>query len=435
MGQALRGIFWICVYAAAVVAPLAVGGARSGLGFARDFSVALGFIGLMVMALQFGLVARLQRVTAPFGMDALLQYHRQIGFAALAMVVAHPIILFVDDPDKLALLDWPDAPNRARFAVSALVALALLIATSVWRKQLRLSYEAWQALHGVLSVAVVALSLLHMVGVDYYLDHPFQRALWIAVGGVVVGLIAWRHVARPIAYRRRPWVVDETRAERGDAWTLSMRPDGHDGMSFRPGQFGWVMVGGSPFALGQHPFSFSSSAERSDRVEMTIKARGDFTRTIAQVEPGTRCYIDGPYGLFTPDLHEGPGFVLIGGGVGITPLMSMLRTMADREDVRPCVLFYGSADYESATFRDELDELSKRLALTVVHVIERPHDGWDGEVGFIHAALVRRHLPGRFERYRYFVCGPIPMMDAMERVLHEVGVPGEHVHTERFDMV
>jgi predicted ferric reductase len=70
-----------------------------------------------------------------------------------------------------------------------------------------------------------------------------------------------------------------------------------------------------------------------------------------------------------------------------------------------------------------------------VHVIERPHDGWDGEVGFIHAALVRRHLPGRFERYRYFVCGPIPMMDAMERVLHEVGVPGEHVHTERFDMV
>lgn len=435
MGQALRGIFWICVYAAAVVAPLAVGGARSGLGFTRDFSVALGFIGLMVMALQFGLVARLQRVTAPFGMDALLQYHRQIGFAALAMVVAHPIILFVDDPDKLALLDWPDAPNRARFAVSALVALALLIATSVWRKQLRLSYEAWQALHGVLSVAVVALSLLHMVGVDYYLDHPFQRALWIAVGGVVVGLIAWRHVARPIAYRRRPWVVDETRAERGDAWTLSMRPDGHDGMSFRPGQFGWVMVGGSPFALGQHPFSFSSSAERSDRVEMTIKARGDFTRTIAQVEPGTRCYIDGPYGLFTPDLHEGPGFVLIGGGVGITPLMSMLRTMADREDVRPCVLFYGSADYESATFRDELDELSKRLALTVVHVIERPHDGWDGEVGFIHAALVRRHLPGRFERYRYFVCGPIPMMDAMERVLHEVGVPGEHVHTERFDMV
>jgi len=242
-------------------------------------------------------------------------------------------------------------------------------------------------------------------------------------------------VLKPLWRYRHPWRVESIHAEHGNAWTMVMRPEGHPGFRFQPGQFAWVMVGRSPFALTQHPFSLSSSAEDGERVAMTIKARGDFTGTIAKVQPGTRVYLDGPHGVFSPDRFEGPGFVLIAGGVGITPIISMVRTMADREDPRPCLLLYANRDWDGVTFRDELDELARRTPLTVVHVLEKAPEGWEGETGYITEAILRRHLPKRFERMQYFVCGPGPMMDAMDIALCKVGVSAERINTERFDMV
>ncbi|MDQ3966209.1 MAG: hypothetical protein M3246_07145 [Actinomycetota bacterium] len=94
---------------------------------------------------------------------------------------------------------------------------------------------------------------------------------------------------------------------------------------------------------------------------LSIKASGDFTSKVATLKPGTTVYLDGPHGAFTVDRHEGPGFVLIGAGVGVTPLMSILRTLADRGDVRPCYLFLNNRDWESITFREEIEELKSRL--------------------------------------------------------------------------
>lgn len=438
MRQTLRGLFWITVYVAVALSPVLVArleGSRPGQGFVTDLSVALGFVALTILVLQFGLVARLARVSAPFGIDALIQYHRQIGFLATVLALAHPALVFWNDPKKLSLLYFPEAPMRARFAVSSVVCLLLLIASSVWRKQLRLRYETWQLLHGVLATAVVGFAVAHMLLVGYYSSGPWQRALWLAIGGALVGIIAWMRVVKPLLLVRRPWRVRATSRERGDAWTVHLQPDGHSGMRFVPGQFGWIYLSQSPFTISPHPFSFSSSAERTDEVTMTIKARGDFTSTIAKIEPGTRAYLDGPYGSFSCDENEGFGFVFIGGGVGITPLVSMLRTMADRGDTRPVVLLHGSKTHDSILFREELAALEKALHLTVVHVLETPHEGWTGETGFITAPLLRRHLPKRYPHFRYFVCGPTPMMDAMEQALVSVGVPDDHVHTERFDMV
>jgi predicted ferric reductase len=435
--HALRGLFWIGVYVALAVSPLAAAGLEHGAHtrtWVTEFSAALGFLALVVFALQFALTARFQGVAAPFGMDSLVQFHRQIAFVALAFAVAHPALLFIEDPAKLALLDVVRAPNRARFAVGAVAAVLLIAGISLGRRALRLSYETWQLLHGVLAVAVVGLSLAHAVGVGHYTGRPFTRALWIALSAGLVALLGWVRIAKPLLRLRHPWRVEEVRPERGGAWTLSLSPQGHPGFRFQPGQFGWLIVDRSPFALTQHPFSFSSSATRDGRIEFTIKARGDFTASIARVAPDARAYVDGPYGLFTIERHPEPGFVLIAGGVGITPLISMVRTMADRGDPRPVTLFYGTKDWEGVTFREELAALAGRMKLALIHVLEQPPEGWHGERGLITAELLRRRLPADFGRLRYFVCGPVPMMDAMERELVSLGVPDAQVVTERFDM-
>jgi predicted ferric reductase len=242
-------------------------------------------------------------------------------------------------------------------------------------------------------------------------------------------------IAKPLFLLRRPYRISEVRKERGDTTTLVMQPSGHQGFHFSPGQFGWLTVWGGPFKITGHPFSFSSSAEAADgSVEMSIRNLGDFTSTMHDLPLGQRVYLDGPYGAFTignpADMH-----VLIAGGIGITPMMSMVRTLADRGDRRPVILVYGSKDWESITFREELEALKARLNLTVVHVLSDPPEGWTGEQGYVSAAVFRRYLPPPYADHEYFICGPNVMMDAIEKALGEMHVPMSKYHSERYSFV
>jgi len=109
--------------------------------------------------------------------------------------------------------------------------------------------------------------------------------------------------------------------------TLELRPPEGLRFKFMPGQFAWFVFGRSPHAITQHPFSFSSSAER-EGLEIAVKALGDFSSRIHELEPGIPVYVDGPHGVFSIDEDEGPGFGFIAGGVGVTGLLSMLRTLS-----------------------------------------------------------------------------------------------------------
>jgi predicted ferric reductase len=435
--RSVLAAFWILVYLLVAIAPLVFAwrGPEPGRGFLINFSVALGFVGLAMMGLQFALVARIKRISSPFGIDVMLQYHRQIAYVALVLILAHPVLLFVQSTAFLALLNPFTAPLRAHMAVLSTLALLLLVALSVWRRRLRMSYETWQLTHGLLSVVAVAAALTHVLLVDYYVNEPWEKALWIAMSAAFVALLVWVRVLRPVQRIRNPWRVEEVVQERGNSRSMVLKPENPNRFAFEPGQFAWIMVRKSPFAITQHPFSISSSAESPDRLALTVKSAGDFTSALDTLRPGTVVYLDGPHGSFSVDRYEGPGFALIGGGVGVTPLMSIMRTLADREDVRPIYLFLGNSDPQSITFREEIEALKARLDLTVVHVLSHPEDGWEGEKGHLGADVFSRHLPKRYQRLQYFVCGPEALMDAVERSLSEVGVPDERVHSERFGMV
>ena len=435
MTLAVRAVYWVLAYLGVVTAPLvfaAIGASDPGHSFWTNFSVALGFVGLAMMGLEFALVARFQAAAAPFGQDALLQFHRQIGYVGLAFVLVHVAISL--RWEALTFRDAIRAPALVWFGVAAVGALIALVVTSVWRLRLRLSYELWHAAHTVLAVVAVVGALVHVYFVDEYVSTLWKQMLWGLMSAAFISLLVWVRLVKPRAMRDRAWRLERVGSERGRTTTLTLRPP--DGARFRfdPGQFAWFAFDRSPFSLTLHPFSFSSSAE-GDEVELAVKAIGDFTSRVHELEPGTTVYVDGPHGVFSMDQDEGPGFGFIAGGVGIAGLLSMLRTMADRDDVRPAILVYANGDWDGVAFRDELERLEARLNLTVVHVLERPPANWAGEVGFVTAEVLSRHLPRGYQRFQFFICGPAPMMDAVERALVELGVPGERVHTERFDMV
>lgn len=437
----IQGVFWVLVYILLAIAPLVllkIGPVPEGREFWRELSVALGFAGLTIMTLQFVLTARFQRVKAPYGVDIVYHFHRQISFVALALIVAHPFLLFLNSPGTLALLNLVTAPWRARLGVTAVLLLIALVATSVWRKPLSIDYSTWRIWHGTLAAAVVALAMAHIVLARHYLNVPWKQALWIGYGLLWVGLLAYVRVVKPILLLRRPFVAEQVSAERGSAWTLTVRPRGHSGFRFSPGQFAWITIGRSPFAEAEHPFSISSSACHADRLSFTIKELGDFTRTIRSVKAGERVLVDGPFGSFSVDRQpHAEEYVFIAGGVGITPIMSMLRTLSERGDQRPMLLLYANRDWENVTFREELDSLAGSLRLTIVHVLEQPPAEWKGERGFVTQAILERHLPREWDHnaIEVFVCGPPPMMAAVERALLAMGVPLGDIHSERFDLV
>jgi predicted ferric reductase len=115
--------------------------------------------------------------------------------------------------------------------------------------------------------------------------------------------------------------------------------------------------------------------------------------------------------------------------------MSIIRTFADSGDKRPVILLYGSKDWESITFREELDALKKQLNLTIVHVLRNPPADWTGEYGHINAEVFKRHLPPPYADHEYFICGADGMMDSIEMALDELHVPMSKYHSERYSFV
>ncbi|RUR73924.1 oxidoreductase [Chlorogloeopsis fritschii PCC 6912] len=408
----------------------------TGGGVWTDFSVALGFIALAMMALQFALTARINRVEASYGIDIILQFHRYISLVAFAFILIHPLILFIVQPETLQLLNVFTAPWRARMAVTATLALIALVVTTIWRQQLKIPYEPWRTSHGVLAVLTVGLGLGHAIGVGNYLGLFWKAVCWTAIALVALWLLVYVRLVKPWFMLKKPYLVEEVRPERGNVWTLALRPRGHEGFRFQPGQFAWITLDISPFRMREHPFSMSSSGEHPEKIEFSIKALGDFTNTIKDVKPGTKAFLDGPYGVFTTDRYEdSAGFVLIAGGIGITPIISMLVTAAERKDDRPYLVIYASKTWDDVTFREELEDLKKKLDLNIIHVLREPPEDWSGEKGYVDKELLERYIPKRRATRQYFICASPKMMDQVELALHDLGVPPTNIHMEHFNLV
>ena len=438
---------WASVYLVITLVPLGVilvGPVAPGRGlFAPDrgfwveFAVALGFIGLAMLGLQSILTARYPRMSATFGQDTLLQFHRQAGIVAFAFILAHPAILLLSKPGYLSFLDPRIDLSRAVELGFVLVALPVLIASSLWRQGLRLPYEWWRLGHGALAVMILAVGMVHVFRVHYYLGDPWNQLLWTAIVTGSMASVAYVRLIKPLALRRRPYRVVSIEPEALDVWTVSLQPETRRTLRFRAGQFAFLILDAGPFSLQQHPFSIASSARSGSRLDFTIKELGDLTDAIGATKVGTRAYVEGPYGALT--LPDGPsaGLMLIAGGIGITPIMSMLRTLHDEGHLGPLVLIYANDRQEDIAFSAELqlmaadDDFDMRL----VHVLAQPPADWRGETGFVTAELIARHVPSQApDRWRYVLCGPPPMMESVERSLMDMGIPSNRIESERFDI-
>lgn len=433
-----HSVGWIIFYSALVLTPMlivVVGERPAPRSLLVETGAMLGLLGLGVLAMQLVISGRHRWFAGKLGQDNVLQFHRQVGIFGWLLVLAHPLCMLFGDPEYLAFLDPRGDWIRAITLYLLLLASTGLILTSLWRERFKLQYEWWRAIHAALALLVVSGSLGHALMADHYTAGWLTKALLGGLVGVPLLLLLETRLIRPWRMKQRPWKVHAVEPRAGDVTRLVLQADGHAGMHFLPGQFVWLTLGETPYTLQQHPFSIISSATEPDRIELAIKPLGGFSRSVADVACGTPAWLEGPYGTFSIDASSGRRAVFIAGGIGVTPMISMLRTCLHRGCDQPMWLVNANDNESEIIFRDEIASLAARLSLEIVHVLADPPAEWRGETGYVDDAVLARVLPPDSDDIDYYVCGPPPMMDSVERALRARGVAADRLYSERFELV
>lgn len=434
------GTAWSAALVAVLAGPALLWLLRSGpQPLWRQLSVVTGLLALSAMVVAATLPSRVRALSRALGLETLLALHRQLGVLAGALVAAHLAAVIAADPARVALLDPLVAPGRGIAATGASIALIVLLVHALRRTRHRGSHEVWRWMHLCLVAAVLGASALHVLWLGHVVDDAVVGPVLAGLGVLLIAVLVSRWLMRGLLDRRSEFRVREVRAESPSVSTLVLNRRGRHtggGTWFRPGQFAWLRL--DRHALEEHPFTIASSAQESGRAEFTVRHTGDFAATLRDLPPGAPVWVDGPYGAFTTDGVPGAGLVLIAGGVGITPMMSMLRTAADRGDDRSYRLVVHARDRGDLLFRAELAQLRTRLDLRVTEVLRRPVIGWDGATGPIDTGLLAATLtdlddPRR--RVDYFVCGNPRLVGDVLGTLAALGVPEDRVHTEQFHHV
>ncbi len=381
-----------------------------------------------VICMVAGLVlsARPRAVEGWFGgLDRMYRLHKHLGVAALLLFMAH-FATVLGGPEEEAAIEAVAGNEEGGLPIDlvgllAMVGFTLLIIVTLNRK---IPYHRWLTTHRFMGLFFFVVSV-HVALVLY----EGEELAFLSPPGVALALLLLAGLAA-FAYRqlfqakreRRPFALAAVnRLERATEVVLEPREEMFE---FEPGQFAFVTIDAEGFRE-THPFTISSGA-REGRLRFTMKALGDYTRRVRDsLGAGVDVSIEGPYGRFNP-LRGEAGQVWIAGGIGITPFLSVLRSMEPGHG-RTVRLYYCVRTAAEALFFDEIEARAAELGgVTVARL--------DSDAGRrINMGVLSRDLGGILKDWSYYLCGPKPMVEAMTRGLIERGVSKRSIHTEEFE--
>jgi predicted ferric reductase len=382
--------------------------------------------GLVLLSWQFllgfrGAVARLFP-----DLPWLLALHQKIGTFILPLILLHPlfVIPFYLEKHHKNLLSLNLATRIDFFVLFGMISLALLLLVvgSGLSRPLFRRYQAWFALH-LSGYLLLLLVFVHSLAIGSLIKETgLHYPAWGLAGGLAL-LALYRLAMAGGCFFRSYRVVKASKV--GPKVTRIRLTPLDRRLEPAPGQFiflrrgRWSMV---------RPFTVSHYDRQSGELSVTVKALGNMTTRLQEIESGEIVLLDGPYGVFGRQaLASRRPLVMIAGGIGITPFIRLLTEPLIPAG-RGTHLFYGNKNSEDIVYRDEIDGLEQ---IQVVHVLSDQPD-YPGERGFITVDLLQRHLAGDLKEYEFMICGPPIMTEKLRAGLAGAGIPGGQIHYELF---
>jgi predicted ferric reductase len=387
-------------------------------------------IGTYFALLGILLVSRIPWVERGVGHDRLITWHRKLGPWSLYLIGFHVLLITVgyagQFQEKL-IGEFINILTTFNWTWAALAGFIFMITagvTSYKKARAKLSYEAWWTIH-VSTYLAIALSFMHQIlNGPMFISHPLNKAFWIFLYSAMVFCIIYWRIALP-TYRsfRHGLKVEKIVNEGPNMVSVIMHGRDLDKLGAQGGQFfGWRFIA-KGHALASHPYSLSASPT-AHYLRITVKDLGDHSRSMADLKPGTRVFMEGPYGAFTAGRASRKHVVLVGGGVGITPIRALMEEF--RAGVQLDVIFRAS-QADDLILREEMDYLvSKSEGSIRVHYLVGSR-----KIHPMDAKSLKELVP-RFADSDIYICGPAPLVEAVREAAKDLGVPKNRFHDEAF---
>jgi predicted ferric reductase len=393
-----------------------------------------GLLAGYAVVVQLLLMARVPYLEHRVGTDRLARWHAMNGRYTVSLAVSHALLIIwgyavtahaglVSETGTL-LTGYPDV-LMATVAVLLLVAVG---ATSARAARRRLSYETWHFLHLYTYIAI-ALAFSHQfaTGADFIgpRGRP-ARLLWAAMYLIVAAALLWYRLITPAVglFRHRMRVL-QIRPESRDMISVYVTGRHLDELRAEPGQFFRWRFLTRDLWWAANPYSLSAVPEPG-RLRFTVKVAGRHSEALRRLRPGTAVLAEGPYGSFTAARRRRQQVLLIGAGVGITPLRALFEALPGRPgDV---TLVYRASSVEDLVLREELDEIAQRRGARVHYVVGRRRRGRSDPLG---ADRLARLVPD-LRHHDVYICGPDELAGALRAGLRSAGVPAGNIHHESF---
>ncbi|MBA3431560.1 MAG: ferredoxin reductase family protein [Actinobacteria bacterium] len=399
----------------------------------------------LVLGGRFGLIGRFFG-----GLPRMYAAHQINGRVAYLLLVAHACFITASratiSPDTALGLFTGRAGWVVTVGVAALVCMSISIFLTLYS----------HANHELFVYIQRSFGAIFLIGALHAFMTPGTKAFssvltYYLAGVALLGVCGWiyRSLFDDVLVRRREYRVSHTQALDAAVMEITMAPKSEP-LDFTPGQFVYVsflsramterlrpitIVSEGPtevvtFRAGGirhqfHPFSITSASGQR-QLKVTVKAVGDYTAAMRLLEEGAEARVEGPYGSFSYLNVRNPHQVWIAGGIGVTPFVSMARSLGPSE--HDIDLYYAVKSSDDGYFADEFRRIGERYGN--LRVIMVPEDVF----GFVSADYVAESSGGLTDK-DIFICGPPIMIDSLRSQFAAKGVPHGRLHYELFGFV
>lgn len=393
----------------------------------------LGLSGMILFSLTFLLNTRIKFIENLFnGLDKTYKAHHIIGVISFLFLLFHPLFLasrLIMSSLKQAFLFLLPVPVNG-FAVNiGIFALLFMELFLIFTFLTIFKYQNWKFYHRILGFSFI-LASFHVllipsdVSRDLFLRVYFIIFIMIGICSYLYRTLFWK-----LLIKRYDYSLTNIKKLTDNITEITLKPIGKK-LSFIPGQFVFLSFDSEDKSMKEsHPFTISSSSDEND-LRFSIKNLGDYTSKINKLKPNTKVKVEGPYGKFSILNYPSKKYVFVAGGIGITPFLSMIRSLntSNNEDFESIDFYYCVVEDKEAVFLKELEEISKKLPKTKKLNINL---FCSSKKGFINSEYIIKNSPEIFNS-KIFICGPPVMAESIKQQFINSGIKNKNIIVEEF---
>ena len=381
-----------------------------------------GLIGLALFSFSLILSSRFHFLDKYFkGLNNVYAKHSLIGQAAFILLLFHPLLLIfkygggsLDGAIRFLSLDanWPKNLG--------LLSLSLMILLVVLTLYLRPKYNIWKITHKFLGLSFYFGSIHALLIPSDISRYAPLKFYMLGLSSLALLVFVYRTLLGKFLVKKYKYIVTNVSSLNDNVLEITMKPKSKR-LSFNPGQFIFISFFDDKISRESHPFSISSGPGDDD-LKITIKNSGDYTSELINLSTGSLAKIEGPFGFFSHLNSIYNNQIWIAGGIGITPFLSMAKSLILNSNYS-IDLFYCLNNDNESIYLDWLQNLGSNL---------RVHPFYYTQKGYINIEVIK-NTAGSLAEKDIFICAPPTMIISLKKQFITQGVDKKLLHSEEFN--